>query len=407
MNTVIKAENIGKRYYLNQKVGSRLRQIIRNLSANEMPSKQAFWALKDLTFTIHEGESVGIIGLNGAGKSTLLKILGNVTKPTKGSIKIFGRVGALIELGAGFHPELSGRENIFLTGSILGIKKREISSKLDDIISFAELEQFIDTPVKRYSSGMFVRLGFSIAVHIIPDILIVDEVLAVGDLSFQKKCFDWIHNYLISGKTLVLVSHQMHHVENVCNRVLYIKEGQIVFDGPSDQAISLYLGDATSDISNIGKRVFQGYRTRLPEFDVLGIYLLSPDNKPTKTVTLDQPLNILIDFHAISRIFKPKVELAFNYKGIRIGQANTVSDKVIPDFLEGKGTITFLWPRCFLTPNYYTIDFYVSDSRTGADIFVWNNALSFRVKAPDGFRIASGNPGMVRIPGNWSFQIKS
>jgi lipopolysaccharide transport system ATP-binding protein len=407
MNTVIKAENIGKRYYLNQKNGSRLRQIIRSLSANEMPSKQAFWALKDLTFTIHEGESVGIIGLNGAGKSTLLKILGNVTKPTKGSIKIFGRIGALIDLGAGFHPELSGRENIFLTGSILGIKKREIASKLEDIISFAELEQFIDTPVKRYSSGMFVRLGFAVAVHIIPDILIVDEVLAVGDLSFQKKCFDWIHNYLISGKTLVLVSHQMHHVENVCNRVLYIKEGQIVFDGPSDQAISLYLGDATSNVSNIGKRVFQGYRTRLSEFDVLGLYLLSPDNTPTKTVTLDQPLNILIDFHSISRIFKPKVELAFNCKGIRIGQANTVSDKVIPDFLEGKGIITFRWPRCFLTPNYYTIDFYVSDSRTGADIFVWNNALSFRVKAPDGFRIASGNPGMVRIPGNWSFQVKS
>jgi lipopolysaccharide transport system ATP-binding protein len=371
-----------------------------------MPSKQAFWALKDLTFTIHEGESVGIIGLNGAGKSTLLKILGNVTKPTKGSLRIFGRVGALIELGAGFHPELSGRENIFLTGSILGIKKREIASKLDDIISFAELEKFIDTPVKRYSSGMFVRLGFSVAVHIIPDILIVDEVLAVGDLSFQKKCFDWIHKYLISGKTLVLVSHQMHHVENVCNRVLYIKEGRIVFDGPSDQAISLYLGDATSDASNTGKRVFQGYRTRLSEFDVSGLYLLSPDNKPTKTVTLDQPLNILIDFHAIARIFKPKVELAFNCKGIRIGQVNTVSDKVIPEFLEGKGIITFRWPCCFLTPNYYTIDFYVSDSRTGADIFVWNNALSFRVKAPEGFRIASGNPGMVRIPGNWSFQIK-
>jgi len=208
----------------------------------------------------------------------------------------------------------------------------------------------------------------------------------------------------MSGKTLILVSHQMHHVENICSRVLYIKEGRIVFDGPPAQAISLYSGDATSDVSNTGKKVFQGYRTRLSELDVSSLYLLNSNNTPAKNVTLDQTLNILINFYANKRILKPKIELAFNCKGIRIGQVNTVSDKVIPEFIEGKGAIHFHWPHCFLTPNSYTIDLYVSDSRTGADMFVWKNALCFQVEAHDRYRIASGDPGMVRIHGKWFFQ---
>ena len=241
MNPVVTAENLSKRYCLGRTAGFEFRSALGRWLRNQIPFRQDFWALKDLTFTISEGESVGVIGPNGAGKSTLLKILSNVTKPTSGFLNVCGRVGALIKLGASFHPELSGRENIFLSGSFLGIRKRKIARKLDEIVSFAELEHFIDTPVKHYSSGMYLRLAFSVAAHIAAEMLVIDEILAVGDLSFQRKCFDWINSFLNSGKTLFLVSHQMHQIEKICSRVLYLRAGRIVYDGSPDQAIARYL----------------------------------------------------------------------------------------------------------------------------------------------------------------------
>ena len=202
--------------------------------------KEDFWALKDVSFDVHRAEALGIIGHNGAGKSTILKLLSRITTPTNGEIMINGRLSALIEVGSGFHPELAGRENVYLNGSILGMMRREITKKLESIVEFAELRQFIDTPVKRYSSGMYVRLGFSIAAHLDPDILLLDEVLAVGDASFQRKCIQRITELKKNGTTIVFISHDLRAVQQLCDRVILLKRGQIEADGNPAETIALY-----------------------------------------------------------------------------------------------------------------------------------------------------------------------
>lgn len=207
-------------------------------------SKESFWALNDVSFKIHAGDRIGIIGRNGAGKSTLLKVLSRITEPTKGKITIRGRVASLLEVGTGFHPELTGRENIFLNGAILGMSRSEIKSKFDEIVDFAEIERFLDTPVKRYSSGMYVRLAFAVAAHLEPEILIVDEVLAVGDAQFQKKCLGKMQEVSNNdGRTIIFVSHHMATIKSLCSSILYMKQGQIVDSGPVDKVILNYLGD--------------------------------------------------------------------------------------------------------------------------------------------------------------------
>jgi lipopolysaccharide transport system ATP-binding protein len=208
------------------------------------PSKspsEGFWALKDVSFEVERGEVIGIIGRNGAGKSTLLKILSRITSPTEGSVEIHGRVGSLLEVGTGFHSELTGRENIYLSGSILGMKRREIDGKLDDIVKFSGIEKFLDTPVKRYSSGMYVRLAFAVAAHLDTDILLVDEVLAVGDAEFQKKCLGKMGEVAECGRTVFFVSHNMGAIEALCNRGIAFNAGNVHFDGESRDAISRYL----------------------------------------------------------------------------------------------------------------------------------------------------------------------
>ncbi len=199
-----------------------------------------FWALRDIGFTLNAGETLGIIGHNGSGKSTLLKLLTGIMKPTEGTVKVQGRVGALIEVGAGFHPDLTGRENVYLNGSILGLSRREIAAKFDEIVAFAGLERFIDTPVKRYSSGMYMRLGFAVASHINPDILLIDEVLAVGDAQFQRKCLRRLKEFVAQGGTAVFVSHAAAQVADFCERCLWLDHGRLMYDGPSSEALRLY-----------------------------------------------------------------------------------------------------------------------------------------------------------------------
>ena len=216
---------------------------LRELNRFGLEDESVFWALKDVSFEVKEGEVLGIIGKNGAGKSTLLKILSQITEPTSGKIEIYGRVASLLEVGTGFHPELSGRENIYMNGTILGMTRREIESKLDEIIDFSGVEKFIDTPVKFYSSGMKVRLGFSVAAHLDPEILIIDEVLAVGDYEFQKKCLGKMEDVSRNqGRTVLFVSHQMDAITRLCSRVLVLKEGQINYEGNPSTAVKKYLG---------------------------------------------------------------------------------------------------------------------------------------------------------------------
>ena len=271
-DTIISVENVGKRYTLNHKgnrepyialrdviarqavapfkaIGEKMRIRSRvdcsHLNGSTYPpsngSVEHFWALKDVSFEINQGDVVGIIGRNGAGKSTLLKILSRITEPTEGRIRIRGRVASLLEVGTGFHPELTGRENIYLNGSILGMSRSEIKAKFDEIVAFAEVEKFLDTPVKRYSSGMYVRLAFAVAAHLEPEILIVDEVLAVGDAEFQKKCLGKMHDVATGGRTVLFVSHNMQAVSILCGRGLFLSGGSLAYAGGVKETIDLYL----------------------------------------------------------------------------------------------------------------------------------------------------------------------
>jgi lipopolysaccharide transport system ATP-binding protein len=239
-----KLYKIGVRRYRHYDLRDQLADGLKGLfgrNRRSQPGIGTIWALKEISFDVEHGEVVGIIGGNGAGKSTLLKILSRITEPTEGQAEIHGRVGSLLEVGTGFHPELTGRDNIYLSGAILGMRKREIESKFDEIVAFSEIEKFIDTPVKRYSSGMFVRLAFAVAAHLEPEILIVDEVLAVGDARFQKKCLNKMHDVGQGGRTVLFVSHSMPAITRLCQRAILLKEGRLIKEGSSHQIVSSYL----------------------------------------------------------------------------------------------------------------------------------------------------------------------
>jgi ABC-type polysaccharide/polyol phosphate transport system ATPase subunit len=217
-----------------------------------------FWVLKDVSFAIEKGETVGIIGKNGSGKSTILKLIAGVLTPTKGEVKVNGTIAPLIELGAGFHPELSGRENIYLNGVILGLSVKQIDKIIDDVIRFSELEDFVDTPVKHYSSGMYMRLGFAVAVHTNPEILLVDEILAVGDSNFQRKSFNKMRGFKKRGKTIVLISHNLRAIEEFCNKTIYIKDGKVEAMGETKEVIDMYIKDLNINTKDeIGKDTFK------------------------------------------------------------------------------------------------------------------------------------------------------
>jgi lipopolysaccharide transport system ATP-binding protein len=239
---VIKVENLSKLYYLGGARHNSLRDAVMSFIKNpRRDKKNELWALNEVSFDVQDGETLGIIGRNGAGKSTLLKILSRITKPTSGAAEIRGRVGSLLEVGTGFHQELSGRENIFLNGAILGMRRTEIEAKFDEIVAFSEIEKFIDTPVKHYSSGMYMRLAFSVAAHLEPEILIVDEVLAVGDVAFQKKCLNKMREVGQTGRTVLFVSHDMQSIARLCSRAIWMKDGALAKDGTATDVISKYL----------------------------------------------------------------------------------------------------------------------------------------------------------------------
>src|SRR6266446_5348742 len=254
---VIHAEGLGKRYHRGLQVDTGLRHSLEAflrspLSVFRRKKEETFWALKDVSLEVKEGEVLGLIGRNGAGKTTLLKVLSRITRPTSGWAEIHGRVGSLLEVGTGFHPELTGRENTFLSGAILGMTRREIIRKFDEIVVFAELEKFIDTPVKHYSSGMYVRLAFAVAAHLEPEILLVDEVLAVGDITFQKKCMGKMGDVARGGRTVVLVSHNMAAINALCSRCVIMKDGGVVFEGSASEVTARYYAESLGHVQGGG-----------------------------------------------------------------------------------------------------------------------------------------------------------
>ena len=301
----IRAENLSKQYTiataknrhdtLADKLTDRLKSVLRRNGQPHL-SEKIFWALNDVSFEVKQGEIVGIIGQNGAGKSTLLKILSHITVPTSGRAEIFGRVGSLLEVGTGFHPELSGRENVYLNGAIIGMKKEEIRRRFDAIVEFAEIGDFLDVPVKRYSSGMYVRLGFAVAAHLEPEILLVDEVLAVGDATFQKKCLDKIAEVAKEGRTVLFISHNMVAVNTLCKRVIWVNGGKIVEDGPSAEIVTRYLGKSLKGM-DLSEEVWDDV-DEAPGNDMVRLHRVRvrrQDGNQSEPLTMQTPFQVEIE----------------------------------------------------------------------------------------------------------------
>jgi lipopolysaccharide transport system ATP-binding protein len=343
-NTAIRAEGVGKEYYIGasktkyQTFGEavtntvtqpfrKVAGLIRGRAAAASGLEERIWALNDVSFEIKHGEAVGIIGKNGAGKTTLLKILARITSPTTGHVDIRGRVGALLEVGTGFHPELTGRENIYLNGAILGMSKGDVTRKFDEIVDFSGVERFIDTPVKHYSSGMHMRLAFSVAAHLEPDILIIDEVLAVGDSEFQRKCFNKMEDAGQSGRTVLFVSHNMAAIARFCDRAILLESGAIVEDGAADSVVSGYL------MASMGKAAHQEW----PEFEsapgnecvrVSSVRVVGANRVTAESIDMRRPVGIEISFSILKKelIFVPAISV-FGDSGTHILNALDTSPK--------------------------------------------------------------------------------
>lgn len=325
-DAVIKVENVGKQYHLGQvgtgtithdlnrwwhRVRGKEDPYLKIGETNDRTKKgisEIVWALRDINFEVKRGEVLGIIGKNGAGKSTLLKILSRVTTPTVGEIKVKGRIASLLEVGTGFHPELTGRENIFLNGAILGMTKQEIRSKFDEIVDFSGVERYIDTPVKRYSSGMYVRLAFAVAAHLEPEILIVDEVLAVGDAEFQKKCLGKMKDVSGQGRTVLFVSHNMPSIKTLCTKGLYMERGTVKFYGDINQTISKYFeSEIVFDEKGIIPDNFERYNTGQAKIKV--IQLLDQNKNPTSEVFYNEPLIFKIVVETFQKVSDALIDI--------------------------------------------------------------------------------------------------
>jgi len=321
----IKAEGISKLYRLEHGgAGSKtFRDLLTDMATAPLRrfrqirgsdvSMEDFWAVQDVSFEIQPGEVIGIIGRNGAGKSTLLKILSRIVEPTRGQVTLRGRVASLLEVGTGFHPELTGRENIYLNGSILGMKKREIDTQFDEIVAFAEIERFLDTPVKRYSSGMYVRLAFAVAAHLQPEILIVDEVLAVGDADFQKKCLGKMREVSKGdGRTVIFVSHNMGAVTTLCNRALLLERGQLVAEGPSSEVVDRYLVPVAEGVT--GAFDLRNTTARADNFPkiVVAARVMDESRRLTLTASPFQKIRIELDLVPPFPMRTPMVDIGFN-----------------------------------------------------------------------------------------------
>jgi lipopolysaccharide transport system ATP-binding protein len=363
MSTIISVEQVSKSFLIRHEGREKytaLRDVISNgvkqlfqSDKNRHPasSTEEFWALKDISFEVKEGERIGIIGRNGAGKSTILKILSRITEPTSGRIHIKGRVASLLEVGTGFHPELSGRENIFLNGAILGMSRQEIRSKFDEIVAFAEVEKFLDTPVKRYSSGMYVRLAFAVAAHLEPEILVVDEVLAVGDAQFQKKCLGKMEDVSKNqGRTVLFVSHNMGVVAQLCQKAIVLQKGQLDFIGDTTTAIDHYLDQQQRQVS---------YEATVldKDFLVLSAEAVDEQGHACNSYLISSP--VILQVRIRKNIQNPHVRFSCTIQGRNGDYLSTFIEEMGAYFGEETGEHTFQirFPERLLAPNHYSFRF--------------------------------------------------
>jgi lipopolysaccharide transport system ATP-binding protein len=319
MSHIINVDNVSKLYYIGASQGppGSLRESIMDVVKNPFrlfrrnghSRGRELWALKDVSFGVEEGEIVGIIGRNGAGKSTLLKILSRITEPTQGRVELYGRIASLLEVGTGFHPELTGRENVFLNGAILGMRKEEIKRKFDEIVAFSEVEKFIDTAVKYYSSGMYVRLAFAVAAHLDPEILIIDEVLAVGDVNFQKKCLGKMDEVARGGRTVIFVSHSSTAVARICTSCIWIEEGSVVVRGTPAEVVVDYLGSGNTHEAN-GIITDDMHDHQLQEIVYKRVALIDHNDKVTTNAYFGDVLRFEIDFEVRAPVTQARLGLA-------------------------------------------------------------------------------------------------
>lgn len=372
---VINAESLGKRYTIGhqtrrgggttfrealiqnaQNLWNKTRDLARGKSIIQGDTQEEVWALKDVSFEIRRGEAVGIIGRNGAGKSTLLKILSRITEPTEGRVTIRGRVASLLEVGTGFHSELTGRENIYLNGTILGMTRAEIRRKFDEIVAFAEVEKYLDTPVKRYSSGMYVRLAFAVAAHLEPEILVVDEVLAVGDAQFQKKCLGKMGDVATEGRTVLFVSHNLAAVENLCNTGIVLKKGELILSAKAEDAISYYLNSFSEDQNNTELRLRED---RKGEGKVRITHIGFEDDQGNQIAAFPIGINIIfkIDYEASEPIQNPRAILGiYDSMSIGVTRFDTEVAPGLMDVIPKSGTIICHARNVALTPGRYTVN---------------------------------------------------
>ena len=375
------------------------------------PKREPFHALQDVSFDVGLGEIVGVIGANGAGKSTLLKILSRITEPTTGFAELYGRVGSLLEVGSGFHLELTGRENIYLNGTILGMRRREVTRQLDEIVQFAGVEHFLDTPVKRYSNGMYLRLAFAVAAHLKADILLVDEVLAVGDEEFQKKCLGKMNQASKEqGRTLLFVSHNMAAVQAICGRSICISHGRVVYDGPTEGAIGSYL-DSVPTMAGSSMQGRWDLTQRLSsegEHLVLrGLRFASEDRDPIDTVALGAGLDVVIEVEALHEVPKPHVWVVITSD---VGQPlASFNSGMRPLDVPGRRTrreeVVLRINALPLTPGRYWVDVGVTDKRDNASVDFVQRAASFTVLPTDIFGTGyqfSPTDGVAYLDATWS-----
>jgi lipopolysaccharide transport system ATP-binding protein len=391
------------REFLKRKITAPVRAMSGSHEAVEKIKEERFWALRDVSFDVAEGDVVGIIGRNGAGKSTLLKIISRITDPTEGAVEVRGRMASLLEVGTGFHPELTGRENIFLNGAILGMRKAEIASKFDEIVAFAEVEKFLDTPVKHYSSGMYVRLAFAVAAHLNPEILVVDEVLAVGDVAFQKKCLGKMNEVSRGGRTVLFVSHNMAAIENLCKHGVVLEHGKVAFQGTSKEAVHHYLNslsgerDSTGhilDLSDVSdRRSMVGPLLKRMEF------YTDQDRPVIEGLQIGARLKIRVHFDLPNPTNSFNVGLGFNNVfGQRIFTAHSQFE---PNRAAGErvGPQVFVCdiPSLTFMPGEYTLRLWLDIGNTEADLI--NDVARVTV-------IESDYYGTGKVPWNGTFVLK-
>lgn len=394
-DSIIKVEGLGKRYILSHEgkesytalrdvISRKARAALRKTKTEE-PLREEFWALKDVNFEIKRGEAVGIIGRNGAGKSTLLKILSRITEPTNGRIEIYGRVASLLEVGTGFHPELTGRENIFLNGAILGMSRAEIRSKFDEIVEFSGVERFLDTPVKRYSSGMYVRLAFAVAAHLEPEILVIDEVLAVGDAEFQKKCLGKMDEVSKKeGRTVLFVSHNMAAVENLCKKGITLKNGTVSYLGGINEAIDHYLNEQEDfsqiKLKDLKQRKGNGWIrfTDIEYEDANGVR--------KNTFEVGEQLRIHVFFEAgdqANTTLTSRIDIGIN--DLMNTRVTWLSTHVYTDKIDiKKGRVSFQIDKLLLSQGAYNVNLYSESSLGVADWIA--NASKFNVVLHDFYK---------------------